>query len=66
VRRRAMAFIAGVGGIGHLAVVGAEVVVAETAVSEAVSMCVVAEQTEANVGISTKYLAWVKLDEFVR
>jgi hypothetical protein len=65
VRRRAMAFIAGVGGIGDLAVVGAEVVVAETAVFEAVSMCVVAEQTKANVGISTKYLAWAKLDEFV-
>jgi hypothetical protein len=65
VRQQATAFIAGVGGIGDLAVVGAEVVVAETAVFEAVSMCVVAEQTEVNVGISTKYLAWAKLDEFV-
>jgi hypothetical protein len=60
-----VAFIASVGGIGHLAVVGAEVVVAETAVFEAVSMCVVAEWTKANVGISTGYLAWEKLDEFV-
>ena len=61
-----MAFIAGVGGVGHLAVVWAEVVVAETAVLETVSVRVVAERTEANVGISTGYLAWVKLDEFVR
>jgi hypothetical protein len=38
---------------------------AETAVFEAVSMRVVAEWTEANVGISTGYLAWAKLDEFV-
>jgi D-arabinose 1-dehydrogenase-like Zn-dependent alcohol dehydrogenase len=37
------AFIAGVGGIGHLAVVWAEVVMAEAAVLEAVSMHVVAE-----------------------
>jgi hypothetical protein len=38
---------------------------AEAAVLEAVSMRVVVERTEANVGISTGYLAWVKLDEFV-
>jgi len=56
-----VAFIAGVGGIGHLAVVGTEVVMAETAVFEAVSVCVVAEQTKANVGISTRYLAWQNL-----
>ena len=62
----AAAFIAGMGGIGHLVVVGAEVVVAETAVFEAVSVCVVAEWTEVNVGISTGYLARAKLDEFVR
>jgi len=62
-RRRAIAFIAG--GVGHLAVVGAEVVVAEAAVLETVSVRVVAERTEANVGISTGYLAWAKLDEFV-
>jgi hypothetical protein len=61
-----VAFIAGVGGVGHLAVIGAEVVVAETAVFEAVSVRVVAEWTEANVGISTGYLAQAKLDEFVR
>jgi hypothetical protein len=66
VRRRAAVFIAGVGGVGHLAVVGAEVVVAETAVLETVSMRVVVERTEANVGISTGYLAWAKLDKFVR
>jgi hypothetical protein len=66
VQRRAVAFIAGVGGIGHLVVVWAEVVVAETAVLEAVSVHVVVERTKANVGISTGYLAWVKLDEFVR
>jgi hypothetical protein len=60
-----MAFIAGVGGVGHLAVVRAEVVVAEAAVLKAVSMCVVVERTKANVGISTGYLAWAKLDEFV-
>jgi len=66
VQRRVVAFIAGAGGVGHLAVVWAEVVVAETAVLEAVSMHVVAERTEANVGISTRYLAWVKLDEFVQ
>jgi len=64
--QRAVAFIAGVGGVGHLAVVWAEVVVAEAAVLEAVSMCVVAVRTEVNVGISTGYLAWAKLDEFVR
>jgi len=64
-RRQTMAFIAGVGGVGHLAVVWAEVVVAETAVLEAVSMHIVAEWTEVNVGICTGYLAWVKLDEFV-
>jgi hypothetical protein len=61
-----VAFIAGVGGVGHLAVVWAEVVMAEAAVLEAVSVRVVVEWTEANVGISTGYLAWVKLDEFVR
>ena len=61
-----VAFIAGVGGIGHLAVVGTEVVVAEAAVLKAVSRHIVAEQTEANVGISTGYLAWVEIDEFVR
>jgi hypothetical protein len=61
----AVAFIAGVGGVGHLSVVRAEVVVAETAVFEAVSVCIVAEWTKANVGISTGYLAWAKLNEFV-
>ena len=60
-----MAFIAGVGGVGHLAVVWAEVVMAEAAVLEAVSVRVVVEWTEANVGISTGYLAWAKLDKFV-
>jgi hypothetical protein len=60
-----VAFIAGVGHVGHLVVVQAEVVVAETAVLEAVSVRVVAEWTEANVGISTGYLAWAKLDKFV-
>ena len=60
-----MAFITGVGGVGHLAVVRAEVVVAEVAVFEAVSVRVVAERTEVNVGICTGYLAWAKLDEFV-
>jgi hypothetical protein len=65
-QRRVMAFIAGVGGVGHLAVIRAEVVVAETAVLEAVSVRVVAEWTEANVGISTGYLAWAKLSEFMR
>jgi hypothetical protein len=64
-RQRAVAFIAGVGGIGHLVVIQAEVVMAEAAVLEAVSVHVVAEQTEANVGISTGYLAQAKLDEFV-
>ena len=39
---------------------------AETAVLKAVSVRVVAEQTKVNVGISTGYLAWAKLDEFVR
>jgi hypothetical protein len=66
VRRRAVAFIAGAGGVGHLAVVWAEVVVAETAVLETVSVRVVAEWTEANVGISTGYLARAKLNKFVR
>jgi hypothetical protein len=61
-----MAFITGVGGVGHLAVVWAEVVVAEAAVLETVSVRVVAEWTEANAGISTGYLAWAKLDKFVR
>jgi hypothetical protein len=61
-----VAFIAGVGSVGHLAVVWAEVVVAEAAVLEAVSVCVVAEWTEANAGISTGYLARAKLDKFVR
>jgi hypothetical protein len=65
VRRRAVAFIAGAGRVGHLAVVGTEVVMAETTVFEAVSMHVVAEQTEANMGIFTGYLAWAKLDKFV-
>jgi hypothetical protein len=60
--QRVAAFIA----IGHLSVVGTEVVVAEAAVLEAVSMHVVAEWTEANVGITTGYLAWAKLDELVR
>jgi hypothetical protein len=60
-----VAFIAGMGGIGHLVVVGAEVVVAETAVFQAMSMHVVAEQTEANMGICTRYLALAKLNEFV-
>jgi len=59
------AFIASAGGVGHLAVVWAEVVVAETAVFEAVSVRVVVEQTKVNVEISTRYLAWVKLDKFV-
>ena len=39
---------------------------AEAAVLEAVSVRVVVEWTEVNVGISTGYLAWAKLDEFVR
>jgi len=64
-QRRAVAFIAGMGGVGHLAVVQAEVDMAEVAVLEAVSVCVVAEWTKANVGISTGYLAWAKLGEFV-
>jgi len=59
------AFIAGVGHVGHLSVVGAEVVVTEAAVLEAVSVCVMAERTKANVGISTGYLAWAKLNKFV-
>jgi hypothetical protein len=63
--RRAVAFIAGVGGVGHLAVIRAEVVVAEAAVLKAVSVRVVAERTKANVGISTGYLDWAKLNEFV-
>jgi hypothetical protein len=61
-----VAFIAGVGGVGHLAVVWAEVVVAEAAVLKAVSMHVVAERTEVNVGIITGYLAQAKLNEFVQ
>ena len=64
-RQQVVAFIAGVGGIGHLVVVQAEVVMAETAVFKAVSVHVVAEWTEANMGIFTRYLAWAKLDEFV-
>ena len=63
--QRAVAFIAGVGHVGHLVVIGAEVVVEEAAVLEAVSVCVVAERTEVNVGISTGYLAQVKLNKFV-
>ena len=59
------AFIAGAGGVGHLAVVRAEVVAAEAAVLEAVSVRIVAERTEANVGICTGYLAWAKLDKLV-
>jgi hypothetical protein len=51
------AFIAGVGGVGHLLVVWAEVVVAEIPMFKAVSVCVVAEWTKVNVGISTGYLA---------
>ena len=66
VQWQVVAFIAGVGGIGHLVVVWAEIVMAEAAVLEAVSICVVAERTEVNVGISTGYLAWAKLNEFVR
>ena len=46
--------------------IGAEVVVAETAVLEAVSVRIVAERTKANVGISTGYLAWAKPNEFVQ
>ena len=38
---------------------------AETAVFEAVSVRVMAERTEVNMGIFTRYLAWVKLNEFV-
>ena len=60
-----MAFIAGVGGVGHLAVVQAEVVMAEATVLKAVSVRVVVERTEVNVGISTGYLAQVKLNKFV-
>jgi hypothetical protein len=60
------AFIASVGGIGHLVVVGAEVVVAEAAVFKAVSMCIMAEWTKVNMGIFTRYSAWAKLDEFVQ
>jgi hypothetical protein len=45
------------GGVRHLVVVGIEVVVAEIAVFEAVSMRIVVEQTKVNVGISTGYLA---------
>ena len=64
-QREVVAFIAGVGGIGHLVVVGAEVVMAEAAVFEAVSMHIMAEWTKVNMGIFTRYLAWVKLDKFV-
>jgi len=39
---------------------------AEAAVLETMSMHIVAERTEANVGIITGYLAWAKLDKFVR
>ena len=46
-------------------VVGAKVVVAEAAVFEAVSVCVVVEWTEANMGILIRYLTQAKLDEFV-
>jgi hypothetical protein len=60
-----VAFITGVGGVGHLAVIRAEVVVAEAAVLKDVSVRVVAEWTKANVGISTGYLAWAKLNKFV-
>jgi hypothetical protein len=62
---QAVAFIAGVRDVGHLVVVQAEVVMAEAAVLKTVSVDVVAEWTEANVGISTGYLAWAKLDKFV-
>jgi hypothetical protein len=65
VQWQAAAFIAGVGGVGHLAVVRAEVVMAETAVFKAVSVCVMVEQTKANMGIFTGYLAQAKLNEFV-
>ena len=64
-RWRAAAFIAGAGCIGHLSVVGAEVVVAETAVLKAVSVHVVVERTEVNMGICTGYLAQAKLNEFM-
>jgi hypothetical protein len=57
VRWRAAVFIAGVGCVGHLLVIGAEVVMAETAVFEAVSMRVVAEWTKVNMGTFTRYLA---------
>ena len=63
--QQAAAFIAGVGCVGHLLVVRAEVVLAETAVFEAVSMHVVVEWTEVNVGISTRYLAQAELNKFV-
>ena len=39
---------------------------AETAVFEAVSVRVVVEQTKVNVGITTGYLAWAKLNGLVR
>ena len=58
--------MASIAGVGHLAVVWTEVVAAEVAVLETVSMRIVAERTEANVGISTGYLAWAKHDKFVR
>ena len=57
VRQQVAALITGMGGVRHLVVVGTEVVVAEIAVFEAVSMRIVVEQTKANVGISTGYLA---------
>jgi hypothetical protein len=65
VQQRVVAFIAGVRDIRHLVVVRAEVVMAEAAVLKTVSVDVVVEWTEANVGISTGYLAWAKLDKFV-
>jgi len=46
-------------------VVWAEVVVAETAVLKAVSVHVVVERTEVNMGICTGYLAQAKLNEFM-
>jgi hypothetical protein len=51
VRWRLAAFITGMRGAGHLAVVGAEVVVAEAAVLKTVSMGIMVEWTEVNVGI---------------
>jgi hypothetical protein len=43
VQRRLVAFITGVGVARHLAMVGVEVVIAETAMLEAVSMGIVVE-----------------------